>query len=382
MKKIIVLIYFLILFTGCGKYNKEDIVKDFKERVNDSKSYVLMGKLEIYRNEDLYTYDVTSSYKNKNNFKVDLINTTNNHEQIILRNNDEVYVVTPSLNKSFKFQSEWPYNNSQIYLLQPIVNDLEADENVTLKDNDNGYILTIKANYINDKTLVKQKVYLDKKLNLKKVEVIDDNDDVVMRFKIVKTEFNIKLDDDDFKIANYITLEKKQNDNASKKDQDNNAKNDEENNQENNKNANVMDENETNNMSGSDNSRNLNSDDNSSNIESQTTSNLNEVLYPMYVPVDTYLKTQDVLALDEGSRTILTFAGESPFTLVQSSLSSVDNKNVYGDPYLIADTVGAISDYSLSWISNQQEYYLTSNTMDLDELLLVAQSLSVTEVGK
>ena len=99
MKKILILVSFLILFTGCGKYTKEDIINDFKEKVEDSNSYILTGKLEIYRNEDLYTYDVTSSYKNKNNFKVDLVNTTNNHEQIILRNKDEVYVKTQKSTK-------------------------------------------------------------------------------------------------------------------------------------------------------------------------------------------------------------------------------------------------------------------------------------------
>ena len=29
-------------------------------------------------------------------------------------------MVTPSLNKSFKFQSDWPYNNSQVYLINSI----------------------------------------------------------------------------------------------------------------------------------------------------------------------------------------------------------------------------------------------------------------------
>ena len=108
-----------------------------------------------------YTKKWSESAK-KDNYKVELTNTVNNHEQIILRSADEVYVITPSLNKSFKFQSEWPYNNSQIYLLQPIVNDLEADDNVTLKKDGNNYILTLKANYINDRSLIKQKVYLDK----------------------------------------------------------------------------------------------------------------------------------------------------------------------------------------------------------------------------
>lgn len=363
MKKILMLVCFLILSTGCGKYNKEDVIKDIKEKVEKSESYILTGKLEIYRNEDLYTYEVSSSYKNKNNFKVNLMNTTNRHEQIILRSDDEVYVITPSLNKSFKFQSEWPYNNSQIYLLQPIINDLESDDNVSFKKDGNNYILTLKANYINDKSLVKQKVYFDKELNLKKVEVIDNNDDVVMRFKITKIEYNTKIANDEFDIKKYVKEEK----GIDKKD-----------------NNNVNNSNQSINTDEIDNNKeHLNEKkDNTSSSTSIETSNVNEVLYPMYVPVDTYLKTQDVLAVDEGSRTILTFAGERSFTLVQSTLSNIDNENVYGEPYMISDTVGVVNDYSVSWISNGQEFYLTSNEMDVDEMLLVAQSLSVTEVGK
>ena len=387
MKKFLILVSFLILFTGCGKYTKEDIINDFKEKVEDSNSYILTGKLEIYRNEDLYTYDVTSSYKNKNNFKVDLVNTTNNHEQIILRNKDEVYVITPSLNKSFKFQSEWPYNNSQIYLLQPIVNDLEADNDVSLKKDGNNYVLTLKANYINDRSLINQKVYLDNNLNLKKVEVIDNNEDVVMRFKITKIEFNVKVSSDSFDIDKYVSQENDLNtneakDNSSKEKEGISESSDEDNDGENDSNTEDKIDDKK------DNELNNNNDDNETNNQSRssttssTVSNVNEVLYPMYVPYDTYLKTQDVLSLDEGSRTILTFSGESPFTLVQSPVSSNCLKNVYGDPYLISDTVGVVNEYSLSWISNEQEYYLTSNSMDVDELLLVAQSLSVTEVGK
>ena len=39
-----------------------------------------------------------------------------------------ITVVTPSLNKSFKFQSDWPYNNSQSYLLESIADDIKEDE--------------------------------------------------------------------------------------------------------------------------------------------------------------------------------------------------------------------------------------------------------------
>ena len=59
--------------------------------------------IPIYNAEDTFSYDVKVFYMDDDYFKVDMINTLSNHEQVILRNNNDVYVVTPSLNKSYKF---------------------------------------------------------------------------------------------------------------------------------------------------------------------------------------------------------------------------------------------------------------------------------------
>ena len=119
----------LFLLGGCGKVSETDIVKDLTKKINNTDSYYIEGELEIVNNEDIYTYEVEVSYAKKDNYKVRLINTVNNHEQIILRNSDGVYVITPRINKSFKFQSDWPYNNSQVYLLEPLLEDITSDEN-------------------------------------------------------------------------------------------------------------------------------------------------------------------------------------------------------------------------------------------------------------
>lgn len=74
-----------------------------------------------------------------------------------MRNKDGVYVLTPSLNKSFKFQSEWPYNNSQAYLLQTILKDLKEDTNRVFEENNDGYVFTTKVNYTSNKNMDKQK---------------------------------------------------------------------------------------------------------------------------------------------------------------------------------------------------------------------------------
>ncbi len=236
------------------------------------------------------------------------------------------------MNKSFKFQSDWPYNNSQIYLLQPILKDLQNDKNLKFKKLKNEYIFTSRVNYTNDKNLKNQKVYFDKDINLKRVEVFDTDNQVVMRLKVTKISKGNNFDDNYFNLDYY-----------------------------------------------SDNSN----DNNKTKINNKTqkTSTTNETLYPMYVPSDTYLNTQDVMATSSGNTTILTFTGNSPFTFVQSSVSDSINY-VDGEPSFVLDSIGAVNDHSVSWVSNNKEYYLTSDVVSASELLMIADSLSVTEVGK
>ena len=137
MKKIIVLAIGLMLFvTGCGSDSEEDLIAKFEKNVSNSKSYTLKGNMEILSNEETFTYSIEANYLQDDFYKVTLVNQTNNHEQIILKNNDGVYVVTRALNKSFKFQSEWPSNSSQSYILSSLVKDIKNDENRLLEEQD------------------------------------------------------------------------------------------------------------------------------------------------------------------------------------------------------------------------------------------------------
>jgi len=92
------LIISLFFLTGCGKYTEKTIVKDLNKKINAITGYHVQGSMEIYNGDDAYKYDVTSSYEN-DNYRVSLINKVNNHEQIILRNSDGVYVKTQESTK-------------------------------------------------------------------------------------------------------------------------------------------------------------------------------------------------------------------------------------------------------------------------------------------
>ena len=113
------------------------------------------------------------------------------------------------------------------------------------------------------------------------------------------------------------------------------------------------------------------------------TSKIEDVVYPMYLPVNTYLSNQDKVTTEDGERVIMTFAGDTPFLLVQEN-AKINNTTefVNGDPYLILDTIGAVNDYSVSWINNGIEYNVVSDSMDVEELITVAESITTVAIGK
>jgi outer membrane lipoprotein-sorting protein len=321
---------FLFLLTGCGKYDEKDVVKDLSKVIDNSKGYYLEAQMEIINNEDVYKYDVKVSYQKDDLFRVSLKNKANNHEQILLRNQDGVYVLTPSLNKSFKFQSEWPYNNSQSYILQTILKDIKADDDRVFEETKDYYVFTTKVSYPNNRKLTKQVVYFDKKFNLKEVQVLDDDNNAAIKVKITKTDMKATYNN------KYFTLNE-------------------------NMQTAVIDE------------------------TIEPVMKIEDVIYPMYIPEATSLGSQDTVEKTSGERIILTFEGEKPFILVEETANKEEEFTTiptYGEPMMLIDTVGSVSDNSVSWISNGLEYYVASDAMSIDELISVATSISTIPVGK
>lgn len=330
-KKVLWSLFLGILFlTGCTKEGEKEIIKSMANKIDKTKSYHLKGELEIISNEEKYIYDVDVSYEKEEKYRVSLKNKTNNHEQIILKNEEGVYIVTPSLNKSFKFQSEWPYNNSQSYLLKNIIDDLQNDKNRTYKKTKDGYVFTVEAEYANNKELTKQNIYVNKKKQITKVEVLDKNNIVKMTMNIQKIDLKSNYEKD------YFTLKDNMKVSGEEKDE-------------------------------------------------TVSKSITDIVYPLYMPKNTKLTSQDKVKKDNGERVILNFTGEKEFMLIEETVSRSDNHEIIpvsGEVEIITDVIGNVSDREVSWISGNMEYYLTSSSLSKTELLEVANSISVLPVNK
>lgn len=381
---------FAVFLIGCGVKNADNIIDGLEEKIEKSDSYYVEGTMEIINNEDTYTYDVTVSYKKGDYYKIDLINTLNNHEQVILRNDDGVYVVTPSLNKSFKFQSDWPYNNSQVYLISSIVEDLTEDEDRTFTAKNDSYYFQSSVNYPNNKSLTKQNVYVDKNMKITKVEVTNDDGKVQITMNFNKIQYNKKFDKNYFELSELININDSKTDTKNENSTQNNSNNTNPDDTE--KDDNNINTNENNNTNTNE---NTNSNNNSSNSEStnsnedttktKETATIDDVIYPMYLPSNTTLANKEVIDTEDGQRLILTFEGDNPFVLIEETISYQEEGQIIpvsGSLDFLSDVIGVINDNSVNWESNGIEYYIVSNTLDTSELVSIARSISVLPVSK
>ena len=329
MKKLLFILLCSILVVGCGKVDSEKVLKEFETKVTNSDNYTLTGTMEIINNEDVYNYEVNVSYLKGDYYKVNLINTNNEHEQVILKNDEGVYVITPSLNKSFKFQSDWPNNSSQTYILDSLLSDLKNDANRELLEEGDKLILKSSVNYPNNSNLVSQTVTFNKEMDLEKVEVF--NDAGVAQITLVVTELNLKANNtkEIFNLSNIIQ----------ESDVD---------------------------------------------TETETTGTIENIIYPMYVPTGTTYSSEEKITNESSERVILTYTGEKPFIMIEETAQVPDETEitaVNGELVTYGNIVGVMTDTSLNWTSNGMEYYIVSSNMNAEELLQIAASTATIAVS-
>ena len=220
---------------------------------------------------------------------------------------------------------------------------MKKDKNSTFSQKDGYYIVKNKVDYPNNEELVYEKVYLKKDMLPKKVEVYNNKDNVKIRVEFNKIDLKANVDEDEFELSNLIKetpCDDKCMEEKTKKEENSNEEKKEEN---------------------------------------QATTSIKDVIYPLYVPQNTSLKSKDVVSTDNGERVILTFAGDNSFVLVEETASLSDEFEivpVYGDPEMINDSIGALSANSLSWTSNNINYYLTGSTLAKSDLVNIATSLN------
>lgn len=333
-----VLLLSVVVLSACGKDSKEEVLEKLHEKWAEGKGYELDATMEIKTGNEPRVYDVNVWHTQPDFYRVEVSQKDENVTQMIIRNKEGVFVVTPSLKKTYKFQSEWPKQNSQPYLIKALAEDLLADEKVKMEENEKHYIFTAATRNNHRSIMPIQKVVVDKKTLLpKSVSILNEAEEEQMVITFKKINLGKVHKEKEYTVEQF-TNDGKQEESTDTKDKS---------------------------------------------AESESTNKEFETYYPVLNWSHTKLVDEQKVNVDGVTRVILTFEGEKPFTLVQQPIiqneSSAIPVSAPGDPADLGFTIGAITDNSISWENNGMSFFIASNKLTQEELLEVA--VSVTSGG-
>lgn len=196
------LVFLLVLsvaLTGCfGTKTPEDVVGDLSSTLEKMSGYKTNAVLTLQTGSTPQQYNVEVWYAKPTNYRVALTSKQRNITQIILRNEEGVFVLTPHLNKSFRFQSGWPENNGPLYLYETLARSIIDDNERKVNLENKEYMFEVKANYSGNRSLTKQKIWMTEDFRPTKAEIMDSNMNTLVDIKFTDFAFNPDFDKDAF----------------------------------------------------------------------------------------------------------------------------------------------------------------------------------------
>ncbi len=318
-------LFAILALSACGVRSQEAVTKDLDKKLGEIKSYKANAKMTLQMGTEPQTYEIEVSHKNPSYYRVNLKNAQKEQSQMILRNNDGVFVLTPALNKSFRFQSEWPKNSSQAYLYESLIKDIIEDKEAKFTATKEHYIFETKTRYQNNQMFPTQEITLKKSdLTPLSVKVMDTDKNVLVKVEFSTMKFNVNFDKKEFDMEKNLT---------------------------------------------------------SAQLEIPVMAELGNDEFSVKYPTESLnieLVDEKELTTENGKRVILTYEGEKSFTLVQervvvSPVSSL--KTVRGNPVDLGFTIGALSKNSIAWNYQGVEYMIASKDLTEEEMVMIARSV-------
>lgn len=316
------------ILSACGAKSQSDVLDSLEERMDSMTGYKADAKMTLKTGEKPLTYDLEIWYKKPDFYRVSMKNAEKDQSQMILRNKDGVFVLTPALNKSFRFQSDWPENNSQVYLFQSLISDILNDNDRGFKTKEKSYVFHTKTNYQN-KNLYQQEITLNKDLDPTQVRIMDQDQKELVTLTFSNVKYNAKFDKNSFDMESNMS---------------------------------------------------------SAQYEIPTFSGDDkefEVLYPTYTANLNLVNEREVMLGKNESKVVMSYASgeeKKSFTLMQQKNQSVESAARLtmpsGEPVDLGFTVGAMTDQSITWNYNGVDYFLASNSLDQEELMAIARSVA------
>ena len=306
-----------------------NVEKNALETLEKLDSYYMEASMDFYKGEDTRSYIVKVSYQKTEEtdlFRVSMYDKAINQEQIIIKNQDGVYVLTPALNQAYKFKGDWPLNGHKPYLYQSMIETMQGTCDISKLDD--GYLVTSTPDFKNMPSWTRQEMKLTKDYKPIWVHIYDNNNDVAVKIGFSKVEFNSTFAD------NYFNVQE--------------------------------------NMSES-----------RVNLDTTTSSTMEDLpLYPVNADIDATLKEVSNITVNGVTQVMLTYSGNENFTVIESTVKGFEEyyeQEVNGQIVDIYGVIGyAVSNDNINklyFTYNGVSYQLWSDCVSVSTLIEVASGM-------
>ncbi len=350
-----------LILSGCGPKTADDVMSDLTKRMEKMDSYKANGKMTLLTGEKPLQYSVEVWYKQPHYYRVMLKQDEKNVSQIVLRNDDGVFVLTPHLNKSFRFQSNWPEQQGQVYLMQTLVQSIQDDQQRKFSDDKETVLFDVAANYQNS-MLARQKIRIMKdSYSPKTIEVFDKQAAKLVQMDFQSFEYDFKFDDRAFvtqkNMTGWLNPSLTSEDALHEKMVDGTEP--------------TLAESST-------------SDQPQTPAKQQTPVQSFGVIEPGYLPEGVAKRDMQEFRLGDQKAVMLRYGGNYHFTLTESHPQTTTVSAMDGQLIDLGHTFAVLlgdEQKTMTWTDEGVEYKLTTADLSLDEMMKVARSVN-GQIGK
>lgn len=319
---VVVFIGAIMMFSACRGSDSPQRV--FAEKLTKVQSYKVEGIMESYYESGRKQNEFKVLYKYPEMIKVEIKSGENADKQIILKNNEGVYILIPAVNKNFKIQSDWPDNASYPYLLQSLAKDIANDSDAIITEDETKVTVETKTKMHADATPVKQKIIFDKTTKLPtEVLVYDEDDNLYIRTVFTHIDFDYNISDDEFDLEGSMAAVRLE-------------------------------------------------------IGEEVVYENREIGYPLYCPEGISLASENIVSNQDGTErlAIMKYGNDYGFTLIQEYVN--DNEvtryqEENGEIFMVLGNVAILKDNSLQTIYRGIEYTVASEDLIPEEMAKIVQ---------
>ena len=330
LKKILVGVVIVAVIALAGWrlfFSKDNVSKSIEDMNKNLTAYHMEATMDLNAGEDVRSYFVTTDYKLEDNqdfFRVSLLDKNINQEQIILRNDKGVFVLTPMLNQVYQFKGDWPLNTPKPYLYHSMLDAFKGNHEI--KKMDDGVLVSFKPNYENAPTWTKEDMKLSSDLKPLWINIYDDASNVVAKVVFSKVDFEPTF------AENYFDVQ-------------------------------------------------ANMEESRKNMSSSTMATPDDLpLYPAGADVSCVLKEETEASINGETVHILTYEGTKSFTVVQSIVTpnqTMVTTAIDGSMVDVLGVYGYIQGKNLTYVYNGVCYNIYSSALSVAEMVEVAAGMEV-----